>query len=188
MQDIEPFYSWRHLYVAADDEFSPFFGREYSEFFYSNTIYNFYIHPQWDDFGSNTLYLKILFADYERKFAIIEFLGEWNDAINNDIMMLKREVIDELLLHGIRYFILIGENVLNFHASDDCYYSEWQEDAEEGWIAALNFRTHVLQEFSNNNLDCFLVTGGELNNLNWRTYSPGQLFDKVDSIIRRRIG
>jgi hypothetical protein len=78
--------------------------------------------------------------------------------------------------------------VLNFHASDDCYYSEWQEDAEEGWIAALNFRTHVLQEFSNNNLDCFLVTGGELNNLNWRTYSPGQLFDKVDSIIRRRIG
>ncbi len=188
MQDIEPFYSWRDLYVAAEDELSPFFGREYSEFVYSNTIYNYYIHPQWDDFGSNTLYTKILFADYERKFAVMEFIGEWNDAINNDIMMLKRDVIDELLLRGIRYFILIGENVLNFHASDDCYYSEWQDDADEGWIAAVNFRMHVLQEFSINNIDSYLVTGGELNAFNWRNYNPVQLFDKVDSLIRRRIG
>lgn len=188
MQDIEPFYSWRDLYVAAEDELSPFYGREYSEFVYSNTIYNYYIHPQWDDFGSNTLYTKILFADYERKFAVMEFIGEWNDAINNDIMMLKRDVIDEMLARGIRYFILIGENVLNFHASDDCYYSEWQDDADEGWIAALNFRTHVLNEFASNNIDSFLVTGGELNTFNWRNYNPVQLFDKVDSLIRKRLG
>ncbi|MBL7928215.1 MAG: hypothetical protein JNL47_01905 [Bacteroidia bacterium] len=188
MQDIEPFYAWRDLYIAAEDEFSPFFGREYSEFVYTHTIYNYYIHPQWDDFGSNTLYTKILFVDYERKFTVMEFIGEWNDAINNDIMMLKRDVIDEMLLRGIRHFILIGENVLNFHPSDDCYYSEWQDDTDDGWITAINFRVHVLQEFSKINIDSFLVTGGELNSLNWRNYSPVQLFDKVDSLIRRRLG
>ncbi|HOS48864.1 MAG TPA: hypothetical protein PLG57_09520, partial [Bacteroidia bacterium] len=139
MQDIEPYYSWRHMYISAEDELSPFFGREYSEFEYSNTVYNYYIHPQWDDFGSTTLYMKVIFADYDQQYAIIEFIGEWNDAINNDIMMLKRDIIDEMIAQGIRYFILVGENVLNFHASDDCYYQEWFDDIEDGWIAAVNF-------------------------------------------------
>ena len=94
MQELEPFYNWRHLYQAENDERSPFFGREYSELYYTNTIYNFYIHPQWDEFGSNTLFLKVLYCDYDNQVAIIEFIGEWNDAINNDIMSLKREVID----------------------------------------------------------------------------------------------
>ena len=49
MQDIEPYYNWRHLYVAEEDESSPFFGRTYSEFEYSMTLYNYYIHPQWDE-------------------------------------------------------------------------------------------------------------------------------------------
>lgn len=90
MQDLEPFYLWRELYIAAEDELSPLHGNVYSELEYSNTIYNFYIHPQWDVFGSATLYLKILFADYEKQYAIIEFIGEWNDALYNDIMFLKR--------------------------------------------------------------------------------------------------
>ncbi|MEP7169966.1 MAG: hypothetical protein ABI855_11400, partial [Bacteroidota bacterium] len=160
MQDIEPFYSWRELYAAEEDEQSPFYGREYSEFVYSNTIYNYYIHPQWDDIGSATLYMKELYADYENGFAILEFIGEWNDAINNDVMILKRDVIDSMIKNGINKFILIGENVLNFHASDDCYYNEWFDDVEDGWIAALNFRTHVLKEFEQNNIDFFLVFGG----------------------------
>src|SRR5690349_18387201 len=117
MHDIEPFYNWRHIYVSEQDERSPFYGRVYSEFEFSNTVYNYYIHPQWDDFGSNTLYIKILFADYERQFVILEFIGEWNDALYNDIMFLKREVVEELESQGIRKFILIGENVLNFHGS-----------------------------------------------------------------------
>jgi len=119
MQDIEPFYNWRELYIASEDDRSPFYEREYSEFVYTNTIYNFYIHPQWDDFGSNTLYIKILFADYEQHFAVIEFIGEWNDCLHNDIMLLKREIIDVMIGTGINKFILIGENVLNFHASDE---------------------------------------------------------------------
>ena len=55
MQDIEPFYNWRHIYVSEEDQLSPFFGRQYSEFEFTQTVYNYYIHPQWDDFGSRTL-------------------------------------------------------------------------------------------------------------------------------------
>lgn len=187
MQDIEPFYNWRELYVAAEDERSPFYAREYSEFVYSNTIYNYYIHPQWDDFGSNTLYMKILFADYERGFAVMEFIGEWNDCLNNDIMFLKRDIVEPMIAQGINKFILIGENVLNFHASDDCYYEEWFQDVGEGWITALNFREHVLKEFDKNNIDSYVGTGGELDTMNWRSFNPYQLLERVEHIMTRRL-
>ena len=65
MHEIEPYFNWRHLYTAEEDPQSPFYKRTYSEFEFSQTVYNYYIHPQWDDFGSRTLYLKILFTDYE---------------------------------------------------------------------------------------------------------------------------
>lgn len=188
MQDIEPYYAWRDLYIAAEDELSPFYGREYSEFVYSNTIYNYYIHPQWDDFGSNTLYLKTLYTDYEGGFAIIELIGEWNDAINNDIMLLKRDVIDSMIGNGINKFILIGENVLNFHGSDDCYYQEWFDEVEDGWVAALNFRPHVLSEMSKYNIDFYLVYGGELDDMRWRMFNPVQLVQRVETIIKHRLG
>ncbi len=187
MQDIEPYYSWRDLYIADEDEQSPFYGREYSEFEYTHTIYNYFIHPQWDDFGSNTLYLKILYSDYDRGFAIIEMIGEWNDCINNDIMTLKRDLIDPIIKNGINKFILIGENVLNFHSSDDCYYQEWFDDIGDGWIVALNFREHVLKEFSNSGLDYYLVYGGELNEFPWRTYNPLDLFMQVGKVMTRRL-
>jgi hypothetical protein len=187
MQDIEPYYRWRELYIASEDERSPFFGTVYSEFEYSNTVYNYYIHPQWDDFGSNTLYVKILYADYERAFVVLEFIGEWNDALYNDIMFLKREVIEPLERNGITKFILIGENVLNFHGSDDCYYEEWFQDIDEGWIAAINFRPHVMKEMEKYNLDSYLVTGGELDELNWRIYNPLELLQQIEKIVSRRL-
>jgi hypothetical protein len=187
MQDLEPYYSWRGLYVAEEDNYSPFFGREYSEFYYTNKIYNYVIHPQWDEFGSETLYLKVLFADYTQGFAIIELLGEWNDAINNDIMFLKRDVIELMIGQGINKFIIIGENVLNFHASDDCYYEEWFQDVEDGWIVGLNFREHVLHEFSKNNLDYYIGFGGEFDDMPWRTYTPQLLFERIESILSRRL-
>lgn len=188
MHTIEPFYNWRHLYIASEDERSPFYGREYSELEYSNTIYNYYIHPQWDDIGSETLYIKELFADYDERFAIIELLGEWNDAINNDIMLLKRDIIDELIYNGINKFILIGENVLNFHESDDSYYEEWFDDiGDEGWIVGLNFREHVLKEFKRAHLDYYFITGGELDDFHWRKFSPGQVFGNVMKVIGKRL-
>ena len=84
MHEIEPYHLWRDDYIASEDELSPFYRRQYSEFEFTDKIYNFYIHPQWDNFGSSTLYLKLLNVDYTSKFAIIEFIGEWNDAVNND--------------------------------------------------------------------------------------------------------
>jgi hypothetical protein len=187
MHDIEPFYNWQHLYIAAEDEKSPFYGTEYSEFTFSNTVYNYYIHPQWDDMGSETLYLKIIFVDYDEGFAFIELIGEWNDTINNDIMLLKRDIMDELLHHKINKFIVIGENVLNFHASDDSYYEEWFEDVEDGWIVFLNFRDHILKEFKSSGLDYYFNSGGELNDFEWRKFSPGQAFGNIEKIINKRL-
>ena len=122
MYDLEPHFAWINLYSAAQDPRSPFFEREYNEFYFDKAVYNYYIHPQWDQFGSNTLYIKILFADYQEGFAIIEMIGEWNDALYNDVMSLKREVLEILMQDGIQKFVMIGENVMNFHASDDAYY------------------------------------------------------------------
>ena len=156
MHYVEPFYSWRGYYVASEDPLSPFYGKEYSEFEFSNTIYNFYIHPQWDSIGSSTLFIKILFVDYDEKYAVIELIGEWNDAIENDIMKLKRDVIERLIEAGIEYYILIGENVLNFHYSDDCYYEEWFDEIENGWIAMINFHDHVQREFQQIQIDHYI--------------------------------
>jgi hypothetical protein len=188
MHLIEPFYEWRNLYISSDDPSSPFYGNEYSEFQFNNSIYNYYIHPQWDSIGSPTLFIKILFIDYEEKNAIIEFIGEWNDAIENDIMTLKRDIIEPLLESGIDKFILIGENVLNFHYSDDCYYEEWFEEVEDGWIATINFHEHVSNEFRKANIDNYIVMGGDLDDIEWRTFSPFQLYKKVNNIINKRLG
>ena len=187
MQNIEPYFNWRELYTASDDELSPFHGSVYSEFEFSNTVYNYYIHPQWDQFGSNTLYLKVLFADYDLGFTVIELIGEWNDALYNDIMFLKREVVEQMIRNGISKFILIGENVLNFHGSDECYYEEWFQDLEEGWIVAINFLPHVLKEMEKFNIDSYFATGGELNELNWRIYSPNDLYKHIQKIISYRL-
>lgn len=187
MHEIEPYYRWRDDYVSAEDERSPFYGVEYNEFEFDKQIYNFLLHPQWDGFGSNTLYLKVLFCDYDRGFSIIELIGEWNDAIYNDIMLLKREVLDMLIAEGIQKFILIGENVLNFHASDDSYYEEWFEEVEDGWIAGINFRPHVIQEFVNHNIDYFINFGGGLDEISWRNLKPHQVFFTVENQLTKRL-
>lgn len=187
MHLIEPFYSWRNLYIASEDIRSPFCGRQYSDTECINSVYNYYINPQWDEMGSATLYLKILYVGYPEGFCVIEFIGEWNDLLYNDIMYLKRNVIEPLNDEGIKRFILIGENILNFHADDDSYYQEWFDEMEEGWIACINFREHVLEEIKDRRLDYYMATGGRLDDLNWRTFSPKQLFTVVNDIITKRL-
>ena len=92
MHNIEPYFNWRDEYVSEEDDRSPFYGREYNEFQYTTKIYNYFIHPQWDDFGSPTLYTKILHADYDQGFAILEFIGEWNDCIHKRHHVFKKEI------------------------------------------------------------------------------------------------
>jgi hypothetical protein len=133
--------------------------------------------------------MKILFVDYEDGYAIMEFIGEWNDLLYNDIMLLKREIIELLMRHGISKYILLGENVLNFHSSDDCYYEEWFEEVndEDGWIAILNLRDHVLEDFQSANIDSYFVLGGTLNDTRWRTHSPHQFFQQIQSQVMKRL-
>jgi hypothetical protein len=186
MHDIEPFYNWRHIYTSEEDERSPFYGRTYSEFEYTQVIYNYYIHPQWDEFGSRTLYLKILMADYHEKYVIIEVIGEWNDAIENDIMQLKREIIDHLMREGIFKFILIAENVLNFHSGDKDYYEEWHEEVsdENGWVVMLNMPEATQHDFKKAKLNYYI----ELMTIeNWRNYNPFHLFKKINSELAARL-
>lgn len=187
MHLVEPYYHWRDLYIASEDDCSPFYGREYSEFEFENQIYNYLIHPQWDNMGSKTLYAKILFVDYDDCYAIVELIGEWNDTIENDIQTLKQEILEELNRFDIDKFILVGENVLNFHASDDCYYEACSEDFEDGWVALINFHEHVEMEMSQIGIDQYFIMGGELDELDWRTYLPHQFFNKVASIVENRL-
>ncbi|MEX6689730.1 hypothetical protein QTN47_19650 [Danxiaibacter flavus] len=174
------------MYTSEEDPRSPFYGRTYSEFEFSQAVYNYYIHPQWDEFGSRTLYMKIIYADYELNFAVLELIGEWNDAIENDIMTLKRDVIDKLFAEGITKFILIGENVLNFHSGDRDYYQEWFEEVtdENGWIVILNMPESTQHDFRKKKLNHYI----ELIDLpEWRTYKPYHLFRKIDNDISKRL-
>jgi hypothetical protein len=119
---------------------------------------------------------------------VFEFIGEWNDALHNDIMHLKRNIVEHFERYGINKFILIGENVLNFHGSDDCYYEEWFEEVEDGWIAMVGFRDFVLDEMKNFNIDSYVNFGGTLQIDNWRTLTPKTFFQLVEQQIQRRIG
>ncbi|NOT36163.1 MAG: hypothetical protein HOP11_02165 [Saprospiraceae bacterium] len=187
MHDIEPYYQWRDLYISSEDEKSPYFGTVNNEFSYSNKIYNYFIHPQWDSFDSTTLYLKVLFVDYDEGFSIIEFIGEWNDSIENDIMYLKREVVDRMVPEGIYKFILICENVYNFHGLDNDYYEEWYEDVKDGdgWICFVNILQHVEEEMNNCQLKYYIHFGKKFNDLHWRKMNPTILYEAISKKINK---
>ncbi|MBI1191890.1 MAG: hypothetical protein GC205_01760 [Bacteroidetes bacterium] len=187
MHTLEPFYNWRQYYEPDEDAASPFYESGHSPTGQGKLIYNYVLNPEWEDFGSATLYLKILFADYDRGFAVLEMMGEWNDCLHNDVMYFKRDVIEPLEAEGIRHFILIGENVLNFHASDDCYYQEWFDETVEngGWIAAINFRDHVRDEMETVDIPQYFLMNAQV--INWRTFTPWQFFELVDQAVTRRL-
>ncbi|MFN0082207.1 MAG: hypothetical protein ACKVOM_06775 [Ferruginibacter sp.] len=186
MQNIEPYFNWRHLYTAEEDRKSPFFERAYSEVEYTHLVYNYYIHPQWDEFGSSTLYLKVLFTDYDLHFTIIELIGEWNDAIENDVMSLRRNVTDLLYKQGITKYVIIGENVLNFHSSDDSYYEEWHEQIidENGWVVVLNLPEQSKYDFRKARITNYIEM---FELLQWRTLKPEIIFQLIDGEMGRRL-
>ena len=129
MQDIEPYFKWRDYYIAEEDVHSPFYRRKYNEFAYDKHVYNYFIHPQWDDIGSETLYIKILFVDYEKNYAIIECIGEATTTMpnlprrwNRDLwlssifptMLCESSVWNESIPMYFSIMILIGEIVALF--------------------------------------------------------------------------
>ncbi len=188
MHDIEPFFRWRDKYDSSEDKNSPFYKKEYSEFHFTNKIYNYHIHPQWDDFGSSTLYGKILFADYDTNFAIIELIGEWNDCLYNDIMYFRRNILEILEKHGITKYLIICENVLNFHGSDDAYYEDWYSEIadEGGWIVFLNTLDHVEQEMVSMQIHFYVNIGNNFNEYIWRNKTPKNILLQIEHIINNQ--
>ncbi|HAQ64820.1 MAG TPA: hypothetical protein DCR43_03050 [Bacteroidales bacterium] len=188
MHDIAPFDRWEDIYDSSSDPRSPLYGTRYHDSLCTNAVYNYYIHPYWDEMGSSTLYLKILYAGYQENFAVIELIGEWNDVLHNDIMYLKRNIAEPLIAEGINKFLIIGEHVLNFHADANDYYEEWFDEIGDGWIVGLNFRDHVVEEFSRARLDYYIAFGGGFTSFNWRRFSPEQLCKAMTIMMSRRLG
>jgi hypothetical protein len=101
-------------------------------------------------------------------------------------------VINQTLfgVHDFSYkFVLIGENVLNFHSSDNCYYEEWfdQVNEEGGWIIGLNFRQHVLTEMENESINRFIQFGKQFNDLPWRQFKPNHLVEGLEDLLMKRL-
>jgi len=97
-------------------------------------------------------------------------------------MFLKREIIDEFIGAGINKFIFIGENILNFHGSDDSYYEELNEDLEDGWAVFLHFLPHVQLEMESYRLHDWIPFMDENDKtFGWRTKRPELLFRAIDS-------
>ena len=187
MHDIEPYFKWREYYIASEDKKSIFYKKQYNEFSFEHKIYNYYIHPQWDDFGSQTLYCKVLYANYDEKVAMLELIGEWNDCLYNDIMFFKRSVIDNLQKEGVSKFILFCDNVLNFHGDDASYYEEWAEEVNEeyGYICFVNTLDHVTDEMEKTQLQYHVHIGDDYNELNWRTLLPPHVMQLVEKKIKK---
>jgi len=105
-------------------------------------------------------------------------------------MYLKRNIVDHLTREGITKFILIFDNVLNFHGDDDSYYQEWFEDIKDegGWIMCINMFEHVKQEMKDYNLNYYLEMPDELNDMNWRILKPEVLFSTIDNnLFKKRL-
>ena len=65
IHDIEPYFNLNNTHTAEDDPNSPFYGRGvFRVFVFSDTIYNHYVHPQWDFFGP-CFGSEITFVDYD---------------------------------------------------------------------------------------------------------------------------
>jgi len=120
------------------------------------------------------------------QFAIIELIGEWNDAIENDIMTLRRNITDLLFKNGITQYIIISENVLNFHSSDDSYYEDWKEQLEEdnGWVVLLNMPEQSQYDFKKSRITNYI---NFVDLIDWRTFKPELIFQLIDNMLMKRI-
>jgi len=70
--------------------------------------------------------------------------------------------------------------VLNFHASDDCYYEEWYDDIsdEDGWISVLGLRDHVIEEMEEYGIHNYINFGPRFN-IAWRPLKPELVYETI---------
>ena len=101
-------------------------------------------------------------------------------------MTLRREITDNLYKAGITKFILVAENVLNFHSSDDSYYEEWKEQLQDdnGWVVIVDMPEQSKYDFKKARLTNYI----ELMELpQWRTLKPEFVFQLIDNEMIRRL-
>jgi MFS superfamily sulfate permease-like transporter len=101
-------------------------------------------------------------------------------------MTLRRDVTDLLQKQGINKFILIAENVLNFHSSDDSYYEEWQESVadEGGWVVIVDMPIQSQYDFKKARLTNYVAL---LDLPQWRTLKPELVFSQIDDWMIRQL-
>ncbi len=183
--NTEPFYGWLPWYDPEEDENSPFYGEKEEQDAPGPYLYNFPANPFWDDFGSESLLVKILFVSYEEGFAIIELFGEWNDLHLNDFKMLAENVLTVMIDSGIQKFIFICENVFNVYYGDDDYYDALSEELEEGWLCVIRCRPQMIEELDRYGIDRYLFRSALLDDVLWRKLKPYELFKIADELINR---
>jgi hypothetical protein len=186
--EVEPFYGWLHLYAAHRDPHSPFYNEAAidpdKDMRY---IYTFEAHPLWDHIHSESLLVKMLYADYNRGFCILQLLGEWNDLFENDFKLLYEQVLAPMLYQGVSRFIFLCENVFNVYLDQDDYYELLQEALEDtgGWLCLLRARQHVLNEFAAYGIDQYLYWNPEFDELRWRKMKPWQLYELIERSLQQ---
>jgi len=181
MHEIEPFYGWLQIYTNENDPNSPFHDTVHNEFEYDRGVYEYLAHPLWDEFGSDGLLLKLLYANYEQGYAIVELFGVWNDLIQNDFKLLAENFLTYLIDAGINQYVFIMENVLNIYLDADDYYEAVQEELEDGWICLLRPRPHVVQEIEEYEIGRYFFWSEDLDHLHWRKLKPWELYAFVQS-------
>lgn len=185
MHHVEPHYLWLKYYDSEADERSPFHGVVHNEFFYDRQVYQYLAHPQWDFIGSEGLLVKIIFADYERGYAVIELFGVWNDLLENDYRLLAENCLTYLIDNGINKIVLICENILNVYLDSEDYYEAIQDELGDGWICLIRAREHVQREMQDFSIDQYFFWSEELDELHWRKLTPWQLIGAVDLKMRK---
>jgi hypothetical protein len=179
LHDIEPFYGWLDLYHHEEDSRSPFQKVEHNKLYFDRSVNRIPAHPLWDHIGSESLLVKILFADYHEGYAVIELFGEWNDLFENDYKLLAENCLTYLVDEGINRFILICENVFNAYLESDDYYEAMHEELDDGWICLLRPRARVLEEMEEYQIAPYFFHSQLLDEMNWRGMKPAALFAAV---------
>ena len=181
MHEIEPFYGWLGFYSNEADPYSPYQDADHNAFDLDKGVYEYLAHPLWDAFGSDGMLLKILYADYETGYAIIELFGVWNDLIQNDYRLLSENFFTFMIDAGISKFVLIAENILNIYLDADDYYEALHEELEDGWTCLIRARAHVIAEIEEYEIGRYFFWSEELDALNWRKLKPWDLYGLVEA-------
>ena len=51
----------------------------------------------------------------------------------------------------------------------------------------VNFHQHVINEFEKARIDNYLVMKGDLDEIDWRTNTPFQFYDKINEYVTLRL-